>query len=181
MHSLENKKENNLEGVTIMNLYKIANEYQEVLSKTFDPETGEVNEAALSLLDITKGEVKEKSIAVASYIKNLEAEKIAIQSAKDAMGEREKRLANRLASLSDYLHSNMERCGINEISSPYFVIKLKKNPVSVDDYNHDLIPNEYKKTVTEIKIDKRKIKEELQAGVVIPGATLKQSTRLEIR
>lgn len=164
-----------------MNLYKIANEYQEVLNKTFDEETGEVNEAALALLDAVEKNIKEKGIAVASYIKNLEAEKNAIETAKKEMGERERRLANRLASLSDYLHSNMERCGINEISSPYFVIKLKKNPVSVDDYDRDLIPDEYKRVVKEIKIDKLQIKKDLQAGVEIPGATLKQSTRLEIR
>ncbi|HLX52374.1 MAG TPA: siphovirus Gp157 family protein, partial [Aquella sp.] len=74
-----------------------------------------------------------------------------------------------------------ERCGIQEISSPNFVVKLKKCPVSVDVFNEQELPNEYKKSKEVISIDKMKIKEEIQAGVVIPGAQLKQNTRLEIR
>jgi len=164
-----------------MNLYKIANEYQEVLSKTFDPETGEVNENAIALLDIAKGEVKEKGIAVASYIKNLEAERNAIENAKKEMAEREKRLDNRLTYLSDYLKSNMERCGINEISCPYFIVKIKKCPLSVDILNEDEIPDNYKKVKSVTSLDKIKLKEEILSGAVIPGAALKQNIRLEIR
>jgi uncharacterized protein (DUF169 family) len=77
----------------------------------------------------------------------------------------------------------MERCGINEISCPYFVIKLKKNPVSVDVFNKLQIPEQYIKTKQTIEhsVDKVKIKEDILAGVEIPGATLKQNVRLEIR
>ena len=65
-----------------MNLYKIANEYQEILSNTFDDETGEVNENAMALLEIAKDSLEEKGIAVASYIKNIDAERKAIEEAK---------------------------------------------------------------------------------------------------
>ena len=164
-----------------MKLYEIANEYQNILEQTFDPETGEINEQAMARLDEVKTDIKEKGIAVASYIKNLDAERKAIEEAKKAMAEREARLNNRVTYLTNYLQSNMERCGIKEISCPYFVIKLRNNPVSVDDFAPDQIPDEYKRIVTEVKVDKKKIKEELLAGVVIPGATLRQNQRLEIR
>lgn len=164
-----------------MNLYKIANQYQEILSNTFDQETGEINENAVALLEMAEHKVEEKGIAVASYIKNLDAERKAIEDAKKAMADREKALERRVEWLTNYLQSNMERCGINEIKSPYFGIKLKKCPLSVDIQDENIIPNDYKKTKEVVSIDKLKIKEEILAGVVIPGVALKQNNRLEIR
>lgn len=166
-----------------MNLYKIANEYQDILAKTFDEETGEINENAVALLESAQHDLKSKGVAVASYIKNLEAERNAITEAKKQMAEREARLEKRAQYMTDYLRSNMERCGMTEISCPYFVVKLKKNPVSVMVDNEALLPPEYirtKEVVTQ-SVDKVKIKEELLAGVIIPGAMLKQNLRLEIR
>jgi hypothetical protein len=164
-----------------MNLYKIAQDYENILANTFDPETGEINENAIALLEIAKSTVEEKSIAVASYIKNLDAERKAIEDAKKSMAEREKSLERRVEWLTNYLQSNMERCGISEIKSPYFGIKLRKCPISVDVQDEKIIPNDYKKTKEIVSIDKLKIKEEILAGVVVPGATLKQNNRLEIK
>lgn len=164
-----------------MNLYSIANQYQEILDKTFDDETGEVNENAIALLEIVKDNIKDKGIAIASFIKNIDAEREAIEKAKKAMAEREARLDRRVSYLTSYLQSNMERCGIHEISCPYFVVKLKKCPISVDISNENEIPDDYKKVKSVVSVDKMKIKEEILAGVIIPGATLKQNMRLEIR
>ncbi len=164
-----------------MNLYNIANEYQSVLDESFNQETGEINENALMRLDEVSLKLEEKGLAVASYIKNLEAERDAIESAKRSMAARESSLDSRVEYLKSYLQSNMERCSISEIKSPYFVIKLKKCPASTDIQNEDLIPGEYKKSKEVITLDKMKIKEELLAGVVIPGAALKYNNRLEIK
>ena len=164
-----------------MNLYKIANEYQEILSNTFDDETGEVNENAMALLEIAKDSLEEKGIAVASYIKNIEAECNAIHKAQLEMSAREIRLEKRIKYLIEYLQSNMERCAISEIKSPYFVIKLKKCPISTEILDENSIPNDYKKVKEVVTIDKLKLKDEMLAGVVIPGAQLRQNNRLEIR
>jgi len=164
-----------------MNLYTIANQYQEILDKTFDPETGEVNENAIALLEIVKDNMQEKGVAIASFIKNIEAERDAIEQAKKAMAEREARLDRRVNYLTQYLQTNMERCGINEIKCAYFAIKLKKCPVSVDIFDENSLPEEHKKVKSVISVDKMKIKEEILSGVVVPGATVKQNMRLEIR
>lgn len=164
-----------------MKLYEIANQYEAVLSGLVDAETGVVDENALATLENLGVDVNEKAIAIASYIKNLDAERKAIEEAKKAMAAREGALANRVNYLNDYLRSNMVRCGVSEVSCPYFVIKLRKNPVSVDDFDPASIPDEYKKVITEVKIDKVKLKSDLQNGVVVPGASLKQTLRLEIK
>ena len=164
-----------------MKLFEIANQYETLLEQTFDPETGEINAQAMAKLDEVSLDIKEKGIAVAAYIKNMDAERKAIEDAKKGMAERETRLVNRVAYLTSYLQSNMERCGINEISCVNFVVKLKKCPVSVDILNEDSIPDDYKKTKSVVSIDKIKIREEILAGVIVPGASLKQNNRLEIK
>jgi hypothetical protein len=164
-----------------MNLYKIANEYLSVLDNIVNEETGEVDGSALERLNEVKESAEQKSIALASYIKNIEAERKAIEGAKKEMAEREKSLQNKVEYLTDYLKENMERLSITEIKCPHFQIKLKKCPVSVDVYDEDALPEEYKKTKTVISLDKNKIREEILAGVIINGAQLKQNNRVEIR
>lgn len=75
----------------------------------------------------------------------------------------------------------MERCGFTEIKSPYFVIKLRKNPVSTDIIDESVIPDEYKKTREVVSIDRARIRDELRAGVIVPGAELRQNNRIEIK
>jgi len=164
-----------------MKLFEIATQYESILSNTFDQETGVINEDALVKLDELTVTFEDKSIAVASYIKNLDAERKAIEEAKKAMAERESRLDRRVTYLTSYLQSNMERCGITEINCPYFAIKLKKCPVSVDVIDENSIPETYKKSKMLVSVDKVKLKEEMLAGVIVQGAALKQNMRLEIK
>lgn len=162
-------------------LYKITNEYQRLLSDLIDEETGEVDQNSVMLLDNLLVEAEDKAIAVASYIKNLGAEVNAIRQAKREMQERELAIENKQEWLINYLQSNMERLGITEVKCPYFAIKLKKCPISTDIQDEDLIPDEYKKKKEVVSVDKLKIKEDLQAGIDVPGAALKTNMRLEIR
>ena len=166
-----------------MKLFEIANEYQNILEETFDKETGEINEKALLRLDEVKTDIRDKGVAIASFIKNIEAEEKAIDAAISTMELRRNQLSKKALSIAYYLQSNMERCAISEISCPYFVVKLKKNPVSVDVYDEKSLPESYIKTkeVVTRSVDKMKIKEEILAGAVIPGAALKQNYRLEIK
>ncbi len=167
-----------------LKLYEITEKYQKVfqlLDEYYD-ENGEMSEKALAKLDEIGEAMENKAIALASYIKNTDAERAAIEVAKKAMAEREARLDRKVTSLTDYLKSNMERCGISEITrSPYFAIKLKKCPASVDISDENALPDEYKKVKQVVSPDKIKMKEEMMAGVIIPGAALKYNMRVEIR
>lgn len=164
-----------------MKLYEIADQYRCILNEAINEETGEINEQALAKLDEIKSDITEKGIAVASYIRNMQADMEAIQNARKEMAEREDKLKREVEWLTNYLQTNMERCGISEIKCAYFNIKLKKCPLSTDILDEQTIPDDYKKTKTVVTIDKIKIKEELLAGVVIPGVQLKQNNRIEIR
>lgn len=167
-----------------LKLYEITEKYEQVfriIDEYYD-ENGEISEKALAKLDEIGEAVENKAIAVASFIKNADAERAAIETAKKAMAEREARLDKKVTYLMEYLKFNMERCGISEITrSPYFTIKLKKCPASVDILDESALPSEYKKVKEVVTPDKVKMKEEMLAGVIIPGAAIKHNMRVEIR
>lgn len=165
-----------------MKLYEITKEYETILDNMYDEE-GNINQDALIKLDENKEVMEKKVIAVASYIKNLDAERHAIDEAKKDMATREKRYKKKIEDMEEYLKINMDKRGINHIACAYFDIKLKKNRVSVDDsqLNMGLLPDEYKRTKTIVEPDKIKILEEYAMGVVIPGVGYKQTLSLSIK
>jgi hypothetical protein len=164
-----------------MNLYQIASEYKATLNHLYNDETGEIDESALTLFNQLSDDMQSKGIALSSYIQNLEADRQAIEDAKKSMAEREMRLSKRITYLREYLKSNMENCNITTIDCPYFSLKIKKNPVSVEEVDIEKIPDQYKVVKQVISLDKAKIKQDLLAGIVIDGARLLYKTRLEIK
>jgi hypothetical protein len=163
-----------------MHLYQISAEYAEILDNLYDEE-GVINNDALIKLEHNELAMEKKVIAIASFIKNLDAEKEAIAAAKKAMGERESRYKKRSDELQGYLLFNMEKRGINQVKCPYFEIKLAKCPASVDILDEKALPAEYTRVKTEVLPDKVKMKKEMLMGVIIPGAALKTNLRLEIK
>lgn len=163
-----------------MKLYEISKEYEEILEELYDEE-GNVNQQALIKLEHNEVAMEKKAIAIASFIKNMEAEREAIDAAKKAMIEREKRFKKRIDELEGYLLFNMEKRGINKVSCPYFEIKLKKCPPSVKIESEDLIPPEYMRTKTEVSPDKAKMLQEMKVGVIIPGVSLQHNLTLDIK
>lgn len=163
-----------------MQLYNIASQFQQSLENLHD-ENGVINESALELFNDSNALMHDKCIAVSAFINNLEAEFKAVAEAKSRMAYRQDRLQDKINWLEDYLKSNMERCGINEIKCPEFVIKIKKNPTSVDVFDENLVPSHYKIEKILSTIDRKKIKEAISQGIVVAGAGLKQNTRVEIK
>ena len=164
-----------------MSLYEISDKYLALLRESIDEETGELVDDKLEALDQCSGDLQEKGIAIASFIKNLEADEIAIDSAICAMEIRRAGIKKRRQAMLDYLKNNMDRTGITEISCPYFVAKTKKCPPSVIVVNEKYIPDKYFTKKETFSLNKIELKKSLQQGKIIEGAILKQNTRLEIR
>lgn len=162
-------------------LYEIADQYEQVFNEAIDPETGEIDENKMLMLDDIKADANEKGIAVASRIRNLMAEHNAIKEARTSMAAREKTLAREMEFLEGYLQRNMERCRIQKISCPWFVISLRKCNPSVDDDTLDMaqLPEQYIRVKREPnKVD---ILRDIKAGIHVPGASLKQNNSISIK
>lgn len=166
-----------------MKLYELSNEYEQLLEEALAPnDSGELDSKALEELDALKDEIGVKAVAISSYISNLRAEIQGVSEARRSMQERERRLNNRIESLEKYLLENMERCGITEISSsPFFAIKIKKCPPSVEIIDPLLLPLAYISEKLTTSPNKTKIATDIKSGKMVPGATLIQKNKVEIK
>lgn len=165
-----------------MKLYEITQQYEQLLDEIANTEDGEINEENLISLTQFESDFEEKAIAVASYIKNIEAEEQAINNAINEMKNRKDKLTKKAQSLSDYLQYNLTLLSISEIkSSPYFNIKLKQCPQSVEVIDEEIIPTEYWREKITKSLDKMMIKECLNKGIEIPGASIQRKIKLEIK
>lgn len=166
-------------------LWQIKTEYQSLLSQLYNHETGEVDIEVDKQLSALSDSAENKCIAVASWIKNMEADKKQIEYMKEEILKREAAYQKEIDKRSQYLQYNMEALGISEVKCPYFTLRIKKNPYSTEIFDESQIPEQYMRTreivKTETKPDKNAIKEEvLRTGAQVPGASVQQKTKLEI-
>lgn len=164
-----------------MNLYRISSEHQSLLNNSFCQETGEFDAAVMKQIEATEQDFNAQAVSIASMIKNMEAERDAIENARKTMQDREKALSKKIESIEHYLQSNMQSMSVDEVKCALFAIKLKKCPASVDITDEALIPDDYRVIKSVVSFDKVKIKTDLQNGTLIKGASIKHNVRLEIK
>lgn len=160
-----------------MELYKIDNELMGVLNSP-NPETGELDAEALDQLSLARSE---KQNNVALYIKSLEQGEAAIDAELKRLRDMKATTQKRTEWLKNYLKSSMELMGEKELTFGVHSAKIVNNPPSVQILDEAEVPSEFKKEIIETRIDKTAIKEAIKGGAVVPGATLTQATRLDIK
>ncbi len=161
-------------------LYRIADEYRETLDSIMD-EDGCIDETAIEKLNSITEDLNKKGVAMAQFMSNIDADLQAIKAEKERLAKRQATLESRVKWMNEYLKGNMERCGIQAISCPYFTIKIKKSPHSVQVDDESQISENYVKTKVTKTLDKAQMRRDMQDGAEIPGARLVQGTWLDIR
>jgi hypothetical protein len=163
-----------------MNIYQVATEYKSFVNDMLMKE--ELDESNVIQFNQLEGMLEDKAIAIASLIKNLEAEEESIEKAIKSMCERGDKVLKKKLQLTNFLKSTLETCGMNEISkSPYFKIKIKKNPPKVMIKKDEKIDEKYITKKIDSKINLGLIKRDLENGVKLDYATLVQDSRIEIK
>lgn len=167
--------------MTNVTLYQLASEHKAALDKLNDldlpPET------VADTLESLGGELQVKAQNVVMFLRNLETTAEAIGEAMKSMAARRKAIENRVEGLKRYVKESMEMNGIQVIECPQFRISLAKNPPSVEIEDERQIPTDY---LTDPpppppQIDKKLILQALKDGHNVPGARLRQGTRLAIK
>jgi hypothetical protein len=162
-------------------LYELSHSYLQALEAFTDPETDLPAEVVADTLEAIEGELQDKAVNVAKFMRNLEAFAEAIKAAEEQMARRRKAIENRARWIKDYLKSNMEACGITKIDSPWFCLAIQKNPAAVDILDESAVPAGFRQEIVTVKIDKAAIKKAIESGEDVPGAMLTRGTRLVIR
>lgn len=166
-----------------LSLYQLSGNYLQALDFLTDPELAIPIEAVNDTLEALTGELEDKAVNVAKFIRNMETTAKAIKTAELDMAKRRKALETRVQWLEDYLKSSMEATGITKIECSYFKLSIAKNPPALDLFDANAVPDQYKhiEIVTTEHIDKAAIKTALANGQLIQGARLTNGTRLVIK
>jgi hypothetical protein len=162
-------------------LYILSAEYREAAEKLADLDLPE--EAIPDTLESLAFPLEQKAINVAMFMRNLETTAEAIRAAEAEMANRRRAIENRVAGLRDYLHGNMQLCGISKIESPQLRLAIRNNPPAVVIDCEAAIPAEFMRRPEPPPPtpDKKAIAAAIKAGGTVAGAHLQGSTRLEIR
>lgn len=159
-----------------MKLYEYSEQYRKALDEL--SETEEIPEEVIrDTIEALEGVFMDKAVSVAAFIRNIESEVSALDKAIENMDRRRTSKKKKLEWMKEYLRHNMEALGKIKLETPEFVVSIKINPESVIVLDPSLVPEEFKRTKTEIVLDKKAIKE---AGGCA-GAILARTNRLEIR
>ena len=164
-----------------LSLYQLSNDYLNVLAFLTDADNDIEPQVIHDTLEAIEGELQDKVVNVAKFIRNLESTAEAIKAAETEMAKRRKALEQRVTWLKGYLKSNMELTGIQTIECPYFKLSIAKNPASVEVLDETQIPEHFKRIETVVHLDKTAIKAAINAGQTIDGARLVNGTRLVIK
>lgn len=166
-----------------LKLYEISDEYRSAVESCIDPETGEIDIEAFEREQGKSIELMtQKAINIACMIREWEAESAAIGDVIAGQLKRCKALENRAKRLRDYLADNMLAVGIPAISDPRISVRLRKNPVKVNISEGAVIPEHYCRVIpARLEPDRALIKQAIESGDTVPGVSLTQSTRLDIR
>lgn len=153
-----------------MSLYEINKNYAELFDKFENEEiTQEELQETGNMLAV---ELQNKSRNIIGYEKSIELAINAYKEEEKRIAERRKALENKLEKYKEYVKNNMEDMGLQKIETPLGVLSVCKVSASLEVYDENLIPNEYKKEKVTISIDKNAIKEALKNGQDIQGVKL---------
>lgn len=156
-------------------LYELTGTFKRINdTKGLDEET---KADTLESIDWTE-QFEEKVENTAKVIKNKEASKKLIKEEIDRLTARYKSLDNDVVWLKKSMQEAFEITGHEKVKGLLFTVYMGKNQPSVV-VDEDLLPKKY--FVQKLTPDKTTIKELLNAGKKVKGATLQESRSLRIK
>ena len=164
-----------------MTLYEIDNQIKEFIDKMFDTvnEDGEVEVDMDQLEELNEARTK-KLENIALYIKNLEAEALAIKTEEANLKTRRITLENKADSLKNLLSRSMQNHDETKFSTARCAVSFRKSEaVIITDL--DLIDPKYKTEIIDVKVDKAAIKKMIKDGADIDGAVIEERQNIQIK
>ena len=164
-------------------LYKLHRDWQDIFSMLYDEEIPE--EVVLDTISAIEGDIEVKADNYASIIKSLEADAKALKTEEDRLSSKRKTLETKAKLLKANLQAVMVATGKTKFNTVLFNFNIQKNPASVFIKDIDKLKGNIDfwkaRKWNEDELDKTKIKEVLQSGVIVDGAELVQGEGLRIR
>ena len=163
------------------NIYELTNE----LSLLWDlMENGELeDEVLIGAFDVAKEDLADKLEGYCKFIKNLESDIQGLKAEEERLNARRKTMENTVTRCKEAMKFALNTAGEKKIACGTFTVSVQNNAPSVvlDEQYLENIPEEYL-VPQEPKIDKKKIKADIDAGKDLEGiAHLETGVSLRIR
>lgn len=167
-----------------MTLYEITEAYREVYDLMDDPDVPD--DAIRNTLEGLDAVLEDKADNIVRMIRSIEADVNAMKTEYQAMKSKADRMNTRVTRLKEYLKDGMREAGKDKLKAGIFNLAIQQSAipsVRIDDVAAVLEHADYIKPRKwdESDIDKTKLKEDLLAGVYVPGTQLVQGDHLRIR
>lgn len=166
-------------------LYELDAKIAELLDTGFemsciDAETGEIDETQLAAyLEQLQLDRKTKIDNIAVYVKNLEAEAVAIRAEEKRLKERREAKERKAERLKNYIKTSMLLQGETKFESARVSMALRNSKAVVVDESK--LESVYFINKIVQSVDKKAIKAALEAGILVEGAMLEERKNLQIK
>ena len=166
-------------------LYELDAKIAELLDTGFemsciDAETGEIDETQLAVyLEQLQLDRKTKIDNIAVYVKNLEAEAVAIRAEEKRLKERREAKERKAERLKNYIKTSMMLQGETKFESARVSMALRNSKAVVVDESK--LESVYFTSKIVQSVDKKAIREALEAGILVEGAMLEERKNLQIK
>lgn len=160
-------------------LFEMNVELDRLLSKSFDPETGEINEEALAAAEQLEIDRNEKRDGWCFYIKQKRAElkamKEMLQAAEERFEAQEKALNRTVECFAELMNGEKHKSAFNSVYYTTHKAVVLDEGTAVTDIDDDYL-RYYEPT-----LDRAKVKAALNLGISVPGVHLEENTSMVIR
>lgn len=158
-----------------LTLYNISNEFEyicDLIDKdVLSPEEQE------QLTSTLVEKIKNSGEEIVKFFKTNSAHIDGIKAEMAELKARKEKAENREKVIKEKLTENMKKLNLTKIPTPIGTMTIpNKVTLSVDVVDINLVPEEYKKTKTEISVDKVAVKAHFQdTGEIIEGVEIKET------
>jgi len=159
-----------------MRLYEINQAIRDILSQVNDD--GELPEDSYIELEALNMQAEIKYEAIACLIKELNITAKALKDEEYALRERRRKHENHAERLRGYLADQMLDNGMERLETAKTAITFRKSEGVVID-NEAIVPGNYYKYKPEISVST--IKDDLKAGIEVPGVHIEERKNIQIK
>jgi chromosome segregation ATPase len=163
------------------NIYELTNELQVLWNLMEDGNLDD--EMIIGAFDCAKEDLADKLEGYCKFIKNLESDIAGLKAEEERLNARRKAMENTITRCKDAMKFALNTAGEKKIPCGSFVVSVQNSTPSVvlDEQYIENIPEKYL-IPQEPKIDKKRIKADIDAGKNLDGiAHLETTTSLRIR
>lgn len=162
-----------------MTLFKIKKQYLSILEELNETE-GEITPEIAEKLAINEGDLKDKAVNYALYIKKLEADNKTISEEVSRLQELKARNSKKIDSLDNAIVNAMVMFGFDKVEVATLKLSLRKSE-SVNVLDETKLSDNFFTTKITKTVSKTVLKDALKSGANIQGAELVINQNLQIK